>query len=313
MGLIQFLIVVASFVFAGILIITFGLHRERGEVVGIHVGPVVGAIMIVVVALFIDSAFGEIGAGERGVVTRFGAVTGQELNPGLYTIMPVVNAVVRCNVQIQAYQTDAEAVSTNLQDVHTKVTLNYHIKPESCVSVVRDLNNDLEARIVHPGVQESVKAATAEYSAEALIQKRPIVRDQMEKFLSDRLQRFGASVDALSVTNFQFSPNYTQAIESKAVVEQQVQQARLELERVAITAQQKVKQAQADAEATRLNGQAQAAVLAAQKAQISPELVKLRQVEALQRWIEKWDGRVPNTVIGQGQGMIPFINLPGAE
>lgn len=323
MGLIQFAIVLAAIAVGALLVMTVGLRRERGAVVGVNAGPIILTGAALVLAFFIDSSFGEIGAGERGVVKRFGAVTGQTLNPGLYTILPVINSVERCNVQVQAYVTEAEAVSNNLQNVKTKVTLNYHQRPDACQSVVRDLNNDLQARIIVPGIQEAVKAATAQYSAQQLISQRPAVRDQIEKALSVRLSQFGAAVDALSITQFEFSAEYTKAIETKAVVEQQVQQAQLELQAVAINAQQKVKQAQADAEAVvlnaqanakaiELNGAAQAKALGYQKTAVTPELVRLRQVEALNKWIDKWDGKaMPSVVMGQGQGVIPFLTLPG--
>ncbi len=323
MGLIQFLVIVAAVVAAVVLVWRTGLRREGGEVVGVNVSPVVMAVTIFAAALFVDSAFGGIAAGERGVVTRFGAVTGETLNPGLYTIMPVINSVVHCNVQVRAYSAEAAAVSSNLQDVRTRITLNFHIKPEACVSVVRDLNNDLEARIIVPGTQESVKAATAQYTAQQLISQRPVVRDQIEQLLASRLNQFGAASDALSITVFEFSPEYTRAIEDKAVIEQRVLQAQQELNRVAIEAQQKVKQATADREATiltaegnakaiELNGAAQAKALEYQRQAVTPELVRLRQVEAFNRWIDKWDGHtLPSVVVG-GQGVVPFLNLtPG--
>jgi regulator of protease activity HflC (stomatin/prohibitin superfamily) len=287
MGLIQFAIALVAIALGAVLVMTVGLRRERSVVVGVNAGPIILAGVALALAFFIDGSFGEIGAGERGVVKRFGAVTGQTLNPGLYTILPVINSVDRCNVQVQAYVTEAEAVSNNLQNVKTKVTLNYHQRPDACQLVVRDLNNDVQARIIVPGIQESVKAATAQYSAQQLISQRPAVRDQIEKALSVRLSQFGAAVDALSITQFEFSAEYTKAIETKAVVEQQVQQAQLELQQVAINAQQKVKQAQADAEAVvlnaqanakaiELNGAAQAKALEYQKTAVTPELVRLR-------------------------------------
>ena len=38
---------------------------------------------------------------------------------------------------------------------------------------------------------------------------------------------------------------------------------------------------------------------------ISPELIKLRQIEAQMKAIEKWDGKLPN-VTG---GAVPFIEV----
>jgi prohibitin 2 len=325
MGLIQTLIFLVGFAAAALLVIFIGVRRDQhGEVVGINVAPIVVAVVVFIGAMFLNSSFGEIGAGERGVVTRFGAVTGQILNPGLYTIMPVVNSVVRCNVQVQAYSTKAEGASSNMQTVHTNVTLNYHVRPESCVTIVRDLSNDLADRIIVPGTQEAVKASTAQYTAQQLITQRPAVRDAIEKVLSARLEQFGAHADALSITQFDFSADFNAAIEAVAVAQQKVQQANQELQQIAIQAQQKVKQAQADREAAILNAEgnsraivlnaeAQAKALELQKAQITPELVRLRQVEALNRWVDKWDGKsVPTVVMGQGQGIVPWFQIPGS-
>lgn len=56
----------------------------------------------------------------------------------------------------------------------------------------------------------------------------------------------------------------------------------------------KVAQAEAEAQALRL-----------QKQEITPELIKLREIEAQRLAIEKWNGVLPN-VTG---GAVPFINV----
>lgn len=65
---------------------------------------------------------------------------------------------------------------------------------------------------------------------------------------------------------------------------------------VKIEAEQKI--AQAKAEALRLR-----------KANITPELVKLRQIEASMKAIEKWDGHLPKVT----SGAVPFINVKSLE
>jgi len=61
-----------------------------------------------------------------------------------------------------------------------------------------------------------------------------------------------------------------------------------------VEAQQKIATAQADAEALRLQRQV-----------ISPDLIKLRQIDAQIKAIEKWDGKLPS-VTG---GAVPFIQV----
>jgi len=98
----------------------------------------------------------------------------------------------------------------------------------------------------------------------------------------------------LSITDFEFSPEFNRAIESKQTAEQLALKAKRDLDRIRVEAQQKIATAQAEAEALRLQRQA-----------VSPELVRLREVEAQMKAIEKWDGHLPN-VTG---GAVPFISV----
>jgi len=50
---------------------------------------------------------------------------------------------------------------------------------------------------------------------------------------------------------------------------------------------------------------AEAESLAVQRQQVTPELIRLREMENQRMAIEKWDGKLPN-VAG---GAVPFINV----
>jgi regulator of protease activity HflC (stomatin/prohibitin superfamily) len=108
------------------------------------------------------------------------------------------------------------------------------------------------------------------------------------------LAKFGITVVELSITDFEFSQEFNKAIESKQTAEQHALRAKRDLERIKVEAQQKIASAQAEAESLRLQRQV-----------ISPELIKLRQIEAQMKAIEKWDGKLPN-VTG---GTVPFIQV----
>jgi regulator of protease activity HflC (stomatin/prohibitin superfamily) len=108
------------------------------------------------------------------------------------------------------------------------------------------------------------------------------------------LAPFGITVIELSITDFQFSPEFNKAIESKQTAEQLALKAKRDLDRIKVEAQQKIATAQAEAEALRIQRQV-----------ISAELIRLRQIEAQMKAIEKWDGKLPN-VTG---GTVPFIQV----
>ena len=237
----------------------------------------------------------QIGAGERGVVLNFGAVQKTVLGEGLHFRVPIMQKIARMDVKVQKATTDAAAASSNLQDVSSTVAINYHIVPDKANIVYQSLGIEFKERIIDPAVQEVVKAVTARYTAEELITKRSAVSDAMKLNLTERLIANNIAVDAFSIVGFSFSKIFMEAIESKQTAEQLALKARRDLERIKIEAEQKITAATAEAESLRL-----------QRANISPDLIDLRRVEANIRAIEKWNGILPQVT---GGGAVPFIGL----
>jgi regulator of protease activity HflC (stomatin/prohibitin superfamily) len=97
--------------------------RDRGRLgPTLRLAGLLLGLLLFVLVLGLLSAVGQIPAGTRGVVLRFGAPTGRILPEGIYLITPLVESVVEMSVQTEAYEADAEAASNDLQVVHTKVT-----------------------------------------------------------------------------------------------------------------------------------------------------------------------------------------------
>jgi len=250
----------------------------------------VGVLFLVVFL----SPFAVVPAGSRGVMTTFGRPSEEVYSEGLHFRWPIAQSMNLVSVAIQRGDGEGEAASRDLQTVHTKIALNYHVKPDGAVSVFRDLGNQPGERIIVPAVNEAVKAVTAGFTAEELIGKRTEVRDAMISQLRERLARHSIVVDELSIVNFQFSKTFNEAIEAKTTAEQLKLKAERDLQRIRVEAEQKVAQAQAEAQA-----------LGLQRAQVTPELIQLRQMENQAKAIEKWDGHLPN-VAG---GAIPFLDV----
>ena len=261
------------------------------------------AIVVVAMAmiffLIVLNPFVKIDAGERGVLLNFGAVQKDVLEEGLHLVIPVMQRVVKMDVKIQKSETRAEAASKDLQDIKSVIALNYHIIPDKANWVYQNIGVAFKERIIDPSVQEAVKAVTAKYTAVQLIGEREAVSAAIKDSLSQKLSDYNLYVDGFSVIDFSFSKKFTDAIESKQEAEQFALRAKRDLERIRIEAEQKVAQAKAEAEALRL-----------QKAQITPELIELRKIEAMREAIAKWNGTVPNVLLSGG-GATPLLSLEG--
>ena len=253
---------------------------------------IIGAILVFFLFL---SPWVQIGAGERGIVLNFGAVQDKVLDEGLHFRMPIMQKVTRVDVKVQKAETDAAAASADLQDVSSKVAINYHIIPDKANIVYQSIGIQFKERIIDPAVLEVVKAVTAKYTAEELITKRPAVSDAMKLSLTERLLAHNIAVDAFSIVGFSFSKIFMEAIESKQTAEQLALKAKRDLDRIKIEAEQTITAAKAEAESLRL-----------QRANISPDLIELRKIEANLKAIDKWNGILPQVT---GGGAVPFIGI----
>lgn len=233
---------------------------------------------IVAIALvFFFSPFVIVNAGHRGVVVNLGNVSDRVLTEGIHWRTPFVQSIKQIEVRTVKLDVTASAYSKDIQTVNTALTLNYHVVPDQANILYREIGSDFEARIIQPAVQESVKAALANYTAQELVELRPKVKDEIKLALSERLALRYMVVDDLSITDFSFSDVYEQAIEAKQRAQQEALKAENDLRRIELEAQQRVATAKAEAEAIRIQAQAITQ-------QGGAEYVRLKT-------IEKWDGK----------------------
>ena len=257
---------------------------------------VAGIAIVLIVLVVLAKSMGTVGAGQQGVLLKFGAVTGEIKDEGLYFVVPFMHQVALMSTQIQKYTATATSSSKDLQVVSTEVTLNFQLDATQVGEIYRTMRRQYESRIIQPYIQEAVKSVTANYNAEELITQRPAVKSELQAFVTERLSPLGMNVVELSITDFQFSATFQQAIEAKVTAVQQALEAENALARVEFEAEQEIAKARAEAEGLRL-----------QKQQITPQLLELRQIEVQGRAVEKWNGVMPNVVTSGGP--VPMLDV----
>jgi regulator of protease activity HflC (stomatin/prohibitin superfamily) len=198
------------------------------------------------------------------------------------------------DVKTQKYVADATAASRDLQDVKTKIAVNYHILPDSTPQLYKEIGIDYSDRIIQPFEQETVKATTAQFTAEELITKREQVKEQIRVSLAEKLRPRGIVVEDISIVNFEFSPSFTQAIEAKVTAEQNALREKNKLAQVEYEAKQRIAQAEGEAKAIQIQAEAI-------RAQGGKEYVQLQA-------IGKWNGQLPTMMFGDNA--LPFIEIP---
>lgn len=251
----------------------------------------IGGFVLLLILIAI-SPFTIIDAGHRGVVKNWGAVSEEILGEGIHWVTPIKQDVVEFDVRTQKEQVEAGAASKDLQTVNATVALNYHLEGGKVNRLLQE-TDDYKTTIIAPAIQESVKAAAAKYTAEELVTKRALVKEDARVLLVERLAPKHIVLDDLSIVNFSFSKSFDEAIEAKVTAEQQALAAKNKLEQVKFEAEQRVAQARAEAEAIRIQAQAITQ-------QGGEDYVQLKA-------IEKWNGVLPGQMIPGST--VPFLNL----
>jgi regulator of protease activity HflC (stomatin/prohibitin superfamily) len=271
---------------------------------------------LIIVALLGVAVFSQVAVtvppGHRGVLLTFGRVEDTILPEGLSLKMPFTQSVVFMNVQIQKAESVEATVTKDLQEVSTTVVVNFRLNPGSVNTIYKDLREDYVSRVIEPNVEESLKATTPFFTAEELITKRAEVKATFDETLDERLSIFNIDVVSVSLTDFQFSKTFSDAIEAKVVAEQNALQAKNKLEQIRYEAQQLIIQAEAQKNATiaRALGDAQANVIAANATAeaISRITEQMTDEYALYLWLNQWDGKLPVVYTGDGQSLIIDIS-----
>src|ERR671910_2320921 len=294
------------------------IGKGSSSLIKIVIPAVIG---IIIVGFLVVNSIKIVDAGNRGVLLTFGAVdVSSSLNEGIHFVVPVRDNVVQMEVRTQRITEDAASASGDLQDVRTQVALNYHLDPDNSQNVYKELGPEYADRVIVPAIQESVKQVTARFNAEELITQRESVKTEIEQQIRARLAAYNIIVDTISITEFQFSPEFVRAVEAKVAAQQRALQAQNELRRIEIEAQQAEARAvgQQQANIARAEGVRQANVLQAQgEAQAITTIdEQLRQSPSYLEWLksQKWDGQLPLVVGGAGSGgsglgVTPFIEI----
>ncbi|MFB5618805.1 MAG: prohibitin family protein [Nitrosopumilaceae archaeon] len=265
---------------------------------------IVGAIILIIIGVVVSASVQIVDAGHRGVLLHWNAVdlTAPPLDEGIHFLVPFQDSIVPMEIRTLKFVTDTSSASRDLQTVSTEVTVNYRPDANSVHTLFKEVGLQYEDRIIQPAVEEVIKQVTARYNAEELITKRPLVKADIEQEITTRLNVYNINTDVISITNFQFSPLFAQAIESKVEAEQRALQAENDLLRIEVEARQLAAQAEglAAANIAEANGEAQAIKIINLALAENPNYLE---------WLktQEWDGKLPLVV---GNGATPFIQIP---
>lgn len=254
------------------------------------------AIVIFVVVIALSSASFVVEPGYRGVEVTLGKVSPVFKPEGFGWKAPFITHIVPVNIRQQTRELTADCYSSDLQQVKTDIKVLYSIPEASVVKIYQQFAGDPFDSLIAPRVQEALKEVTAMQSAEQIVKKREEIKTQALAAAQKKIGDMLVIADVV-IQNIDLSRELETAIEAKMVQEQEAAKAKFTQQKSQIEADTAVIRAKGEAESIRIRGEA---------LKLTPAFIELQIVE-------KWDGKAPLVINGNGASganiLLPLTDL----
>lgn len=183
-------------------------------------------------------------AGQVGVLTLFGNVTGEALDSGIHLVNPL-KKVHKMNVRTQSVKESASVPSAEGLVMNLDTSLVFHLNRDKASEVFKKIGPDYIDVIVEPTLRSSIRESTASHNANTLYSSaREEVAQQIKASLQQALADRGIVIEEVLLRDIQLPPTLKASIELKQQAEQEslamnfkLQKERQEAERKRIEAQ----------------------------------------------------------------------------
>lgn len=278
-------------------------------------GKVAIALTVVIIALFSITGLERIDAGHVGIkvnligtgkgVDNATEVTGWVFYNRFTTKIVEFPTFVQ-HKEYRKVEDGDESFVINSKDgseFHVSPLLNYSVQREKVPYIFTKYRVELgaiEAGFLKTAVYDAFRVVANSYTADELISNRELFENKVRKNLESHLLPEGFIL-AQFTSNLVYPETFKKAIEAKNNAVQSALRAENEVKTAEAQAKIKVATAAGNAQAMLTSAKAEAEANRLKQQTITPMLLQLE-------WINKWNGRLPETMLGQGSNTFYGLN-----
>lgn len=281
------------------------VNRKRLKIIAIALV----AMFILMVAM---GGWYSVDQGDRALVLRFGEVV-ETTGPGLRFKIPFIDSVERISVRTRKMTDTLAVYSKDIQGAEVKLSLNYSLDPAVVSDVYTKYGIDYEERVVTPQIMAKAKDVFGQYAAVEIVQSREKLTAKVADELQTQFSATGIRIETVQIENIDFSDEYERSVEERMKAEVEVAKVRQNLEREKLNADMvrakaqgeadaQIMTAKASAESIKLRGEAEATAIKARAEALAQNQNLVHLIQA-----EKWDGKLPQTMVPSGA--LPFLEV----
>jgi regulator of protease activity HflC (stomatin/prohibitin superfamily) len=178
-------------------------------------------------------------------------------------------------------------------EFHVSPIVNYSVQRERVPFIFAKYRRSLpeiEEGFLKTAVYDAFRLATNKYTADELISNRAVFEVEVRRLLESQLQKEGFVINQFT-SNLIYPETFKKSIEAKNNAVQAALRAENEVKTAEAQAKIKIATANGNAQAMLTAAKAEAEANSLKQKTITPMLLQLE-------WINKWNGRLPETMLG---------------
>ena len=278
---------------------------ERLKVLGvIRIAIMIGCAAIFAIAMLIGG-IKIMDQTEVGIVKTFGKVD-HTISGGLNFVNPISDTVEVMDLRVHVREASFASYTKDAQPLTAAIEYQYEPIVAQAMQIVSQYGSyEILEQKLQAAVEERAKIVFARYGAMTLLENRATLSAQVQEEVKELEALFPVNFTQVVVKDIDFSDAFEQAVEAKMQAEQNALRAENEKQEAITRAEQEREVARVEAEAAVLAAEGEARAL-----EITREaLENMPDTWIAQQYLEKWDGKLPQLITGDGSGLMLTPNL----